>query len=282
MAVIVTLTTDFGTRDGYVAAMKGAMLSARPGVTLVDVTHEITAQDVMEAAFVLRQVVPSFPAGSVHLAVVDPGVGTARRAIAARFEIDGRAHTFVGPDNGILPLLAGEAVREIAELDKPHAWHADPPSSTFHGRDIFGPVAARLASGATLAEVGTPAESAAAMHWPLPRIDDQGVDGMVIHVDGFGNCITNITRADLEAHRQGRAFKCYAGSTVLQSHHHTYAEVGQGDPLSLFGSSGLLEIAVNCGDAAELLSLRRGASVSVIYGIPGRDGRAATVAAHAG
>lgn len=277
--MIVTLTTDFGTRDGYVAAMKGAMLSARPDLTMVDVTHQVSAQDVMGAAFVLRQAIPSFPAGSVHLVVVDPGVGTERRAIAARFRLDDQPHVFVGPDNGILPLLAGESVSEIVELDNQEAWHADRPSLTFHGRDVFGPVAARLASGATLTEVGTPIESAAAMHWPLPRIDDQGLNGMVIHVDGFGNCITNITREDLEVHRQGRSFKCYAGSTVLQSHHCTYAEVGVGDPLSLFGSSGLLEIAVNCGHAAQLLSIQRGSSVNVVYGSSSRDTRVTAVAA---
>lgn len=280
--MIVTLTTDFGIRDGYVAAMKGAMLSARPGITMVDVSHQVTAQDVMEAAFVLRQVIPSFPADSVHLVVVDPGVGTTRRAIAACFSLDGQTHYFVGPDNGILPLLAGESVTEIVELDRSEVWHTSAPSDTFHGRDVFGPVAARLASGDRLTEVGTPVESASAMHWPLPRIDEQGVDGMVIHVDGFGNCITNITREDLETHCNGRSFKCYAGATVIQSHHRTYAEVGVGDPISLFGSSGLLEIAVNCGHAARLLSIERGSSVSIIFGTPGREARVTAIAAEAG
>ena len=278
--MIVTLTTDFGLRDGYVAAMKGAMLSAEPALTLVDVTHQIAAQDVMDAAFVLRQAVPSFPAETVHLVVVDPGVGTERRALAARFRVGERSHRFVGPDNGVLPLLAGEAVEAVVELDRPGAWASAEPSATFHGRDLFGPVAARLAGGAPLERLGTAVDAPAAMHWPLPRTDDQGVDGMVLHVDRFGNCVTNITRDDLDGLRGGRPFKCYAGSTVIQTHARTYAEAGAGDPLTLFGSSGLLEIAVNCGHAARLLSIERGASVNVVYGAVPRE--APTLAARAG
>ena len=269
--MIVTLTTDFGLRDGYVAAMKGAMLAAQPALTLVDVTHEIAAQDVMDAAFVLRQAAPAFPPETVHLVVVDPGVGTERRALAARFQIGGDAHGFVGPDNGVLPLLAGEAVDEVVALDRPQAWGDGVPSDTFHGRDLFGPVAARLAAGTPLDRLGTPIEAPAAMHWPLPRTDDQGVDGMVLHVDRFGNCLTNITRDDLDGQRGGRPFKCYAGSTVIQTHGRTYAEAATGDPLTLFGSSGLLEIAVNCGHAADLLSIQRGASVNVVYGSVPRE-----------
>ena len=280
--MIVTLTTDFGQRDGYVAAMKGAMLSVAPDLRMVDVSHHIPAQDVMAAAFVLRQVIPSYPAESVHLAVVDPGVGTERRAIAARFAMGGQTHRFVGPDNGILPLLAGEYIGEIVELDRAEVWFEPSPSRTFHGRDVFGPVAARLAAGARLADVGTPVEAVSAMHWPLPRIDDQAIDGMVLHVDTFGNCITNVTAEDLDAHRDGRSFKCYAGSTVIQSHQATYAEVSVGDPITLIGSTGLLEIAVNCGHAADLLSIQRGASVNVVFVPASREPRADAVVSGVG
>lgn len=265
-AVTVTLTTDFGPRDGYVAAMKGAMLCAAPAVRLVDVTHEIPAQDVMTAAFTLRQVVPHFPAGTVHLVVVDPTVGTARRAIAARFEIEGAPHVFVGPDNGLLPLLAGsEAAVEAVAL--PTAAGA---SATFHGRDVFGPAAARLAAGAELGDLGAPIDTLTPLHWPLPRVDEQGVFGMVLHVDHFGNCVTNITRDDVEGQRDGRDFKCFAGSTVFRNHVRTYAEVGAGDPLTLFGSAGLLEIAVNRGHASELLSVERGDTVHLVFDAPAR------------
>ena len=267
--MIVTLTTDFGTRDGYVAAMKGAMLSAVPGLTLVDVTHEVPAQDVMEAAFVLRQAVGFFPADTVHLAVVDPGVGTARKAIAARFEVDGRSYGFVGADNGLLSLLAGgDAVEAAVELDAPEAWRSPEPSATFHGRDVFGPVAARLSAGAVLDDVGTPIDVVTPMHWPLPRTDDQGIDGMVLHVDHFGNCITNITAADLARAGNDRGVKCYAGSAVIQNHAGTYGATASGEPVTLVGSSGYVEIAVNRGHAASLLSIQRGAPVKLVFDSP--------------
>ena len=264
--MIITLTTDFGLRDGYVAAMKGAMLGVEPALTLVDVTHEVPPQDVMAAGFVLRQAAPHFPDGTVHLVVVDPGVGTDRRAIAARFSLAGREHRFVGPDNGVLPLVLDEAeVAEAVVLDRPDAWATDVPSTTFHGRDIFGPVAAALAAGRGLSEVGTPLTELTPLHWPLPRTDEQGVDGMVIHIDRYGNCVTNITREALDAHADGRGFKCYVGSTVFQRHAETYGQTTQGEPLTVFGSSGQLEIAVNGGDAATLLSVQRGASVNLVF-----------------
>ena len=265
-AVIVTLTTDFGLRDGYVAAMKGAMLAVAPDVRLVDVTHEIPAQDVMAAGFVLRQAAPHFPEGTVHLAVVDPGVGTSRRGIAARVRLGDRTHLFVGPDNGLLPLLLGDDEAElVVDLDRPDAWATRTPSDTFHGRDIFGPVAAALAAGAGLRDLGTEADALTPMHWPLPRRDEQGIDGMVIHIDRFGNCVTNICQEDVEEFAGGRGFKCYVGSAVIQRHASTYGHNSPGDPLTLFGSSGFFEVAVNGGNAAALLSVERGASVNLLF-----------------
>lgn len=269
--MIVTLTTDFGHRDSYVAAMKGTMLGIEPGLTLVDVTHEVPPQDVMAAGFVLRQSAPYFPEGTVHLVVVDPGVGTDRQAIAARFALGDREHVFVGPDNGVLPLLLDEAeADEMVVLDKPEAWASDAPCATFHGRDIFGPVAAALAVGRPLTDVGTPITELTPLHWPLPRTDEQGIDGMVVHIDRFGNCVTNITCEALDMHAVGRGFKCYVGSTVFQRHVETYGQTPQGEPLTLFGSSGHLEIAVNGGDAATLLSVQRGASVNLVFEGTGR------------
>ena len=278
--MIVTLTTDFGLRDGYVAAMKGAMLDVAADLTLVDVTHEVPPQDVMAAGFVLQQAAAWFPAGTVHLVVVDPGVGTERRAIAARFHRGERSYYFVGPDNGVLPLLLDEAeVEEVVVLDQPGAWGSDAPSMTFHGRDIFGPVAAALAAGRSLTEVGTPTTTITPLHWPLPRTDAQGIDGMVIHVDRYGNCVTNIPRDALDTHAAGRAFKCYAGATVFQRHADTYGQTPRGEPLTLFGSTGLLEIAVNGGDASTLLSLGRGDSVNLVFEGPGRAEASSVLAA---
>ena len=260
--MIVTLTTDFGLRDGYVAAMKGAMLSVAPGVRVVDVTHEVPAQDVMAAAFVLRQTAPFFPPDTVHLAVVDPGVGTPRRAVAARATVGGTPCRFVGPDNGLLPLLADGPPDEAVVLDRPAAWRTPAPSATFHGRDVFGPVAAALAAGAALADVGGPAGELAPLHWPLPRVDAEGVEGMVLHIDRFGNCVTNIPR-EAVAGRGG--FKTYVGTAVLRRHAPSYGHVPAGEPLTLVGSSGHVEIAVNRGDAAALLSVSRGASVNLVF-----------------
>ncbi|GIV58991.1 MAG: hypothetical protein KatS3mg043_0080 [Rhodothermaceae bacterium] len=260
-ARLLTLTTDFGTRDAYVPAMKGTVLSINPSVTMVDITHEIAPQDVMEAAFVLRGAVPYFPDGTVHLVVVDPGVGTRRRAVALRK----RGHWFVGADNGLFPLLLDGPPDEAVELNRPAFWRTPSPSDTFHGRDIFAPVAAHLTAGRTLADVGTPIETLQPLHWALPLIDEEGIQGWVVHVDRFGNCITNIPRQAFEKARNGRAIKCFVGNTILQRLHRTYGEVASGEPLVLFGSSDFLEIAVNAGNAAELLGIRKGAPVNVVF-----------------
>ncbi len=270
--MLVTLTTDFGLADGYVAAMKGALLRVAPGACLVDVSHAVAAQDVMGAAFVLAQAVPHMPDGTVHLAVVDPDVGTERRGIAAHAALPtGETFRFVGADNGLLALLVAETGAEVLEavvLDRPEAWGTAAPSRTFHGRDVFAPVAARLARGAALTDVGTPTDETTRLHWPLPMSDEQGIGGMVLHVDRYGNCITNIPRAEVERLGAGRAVTCYVGTAILRGLRGTYAEASAGEALALYGSTGLLEIAVNGGDAAALLSVRRGAAVNLLFGSP--------------
>jgi hypothetical protein len=268
---MITLTTDFGTQDAYVAAMKGVMLDVHPAATFVDITHEIHPQDVMEAAFVLRTAVPFMPDGTVHLVVVDPGVGTERRAVAVRRD----DQWFVGPDNGVFPLvLDDESPEAMVELDTPDVWRAPTPSTTFHGRDIFAPVAAHLAAGRSLAEVGSPIDTLQPLRWALPIADEHAVEGQIIHVDRFGNCITNIRRdtladtpaADaLEGVPDGPAVKCYAGSTILEGLHATYGAVAEEEPLLLFGSTGFLEVAVNAGNAAERLDIRKGDSVKLTF-----------------
>ena len=282
----VTLTTDFGLADGYVAAMKGAMLRVAPDVRLVDVSHGVGPQDVMGAAFTLAQALPHFPDGTVHLAVVDPGVGTERRAVAARVvRASGEAYSFVGPDNGLLSLLladpdAGGVLTGAVVLDRPEAWGCATPSATFQGRDVFGPVAARLALGAALADVGSPAGALQPLHWPLPITDDRGIDGMVLHVDHYGNCLTNVSRESVERLADGRAVTCYVGSAIVRGISATYAAVSEGEPVALYGSGGHLEVAVNGGDAAGLLSVRCGSKVSLIFD-GGGDGLAEGRAARA-
>lgn len=262
MSSTLTLTTDFGTSDAYVAAMKGTILSIAPDVQLVDVTHGIAPQDVMEAAFVLSESVPYFPPGTVHLVVVDPGVGTDRRAIALRHD----GHWFVGPDNGLFALLLETTTpEELVVLDRPAFWRTPTPSTTFHGRDIFAPAAAHLAAGRALAEIGSPAETMHPLQWALPIPDEQGIRGWIVHVDHFGNAITNIPRDLFEQQRNGRPLKCFAGNAILKALHATYGDVEQGEPLILFGSSGYLEIAVNSGNAAELFDIRKGTPVNVVF-----------------
>ncbi len=257
---LLTLTTDFGLDDAYVAAMKGVALSVNPNLRLVDVTHGIAAQDVMEAAFVLREAIPYFPPETVHLVVVDPGVGTERRALALRIG----DQYFVGPDNGLFSLLPG-APDEAVVLDNPDVWRSPTPSATFHGRDIFAPAAAHLASGRALTNLGSPAADIQRLHWVQPLADEQGLRGWVVHIDRFGNAITNVPADLLDAHRAGRSVKCYVGSTALDAVHTTYADVEPGEPVALVGSSGMLEVGVNGGDAARLLSIQKGIVVHVVF-----------------
>lgn len=262
---LLTLTTDFGLDDAYLAAMRGVILSVAPDCRLVDISHGIAAQDVMGAAFVLRGSVPYFPHGTVHLAVVDPGVGTDRRAIATRIG----GHTFVGPDNGMFSLLLdGDdlfAPEETVVLDRPDFWRTPNPSPTFHGRDVFAPVAAHLTAGRALSEVGSPTNTIQQLHWVQPLADDQGIRGWVVHIDRFGNAITNIPGDLLATSASGRDLKCYIGSEILSGVHRTYGDVDAGEPVVLVGSAGLLEISVNGGDAAALLSIQKGSAVSVIF-----------------
>lgn len=216
----------------------------------------------MEAAFVLRGAVDHFPPGAVHLVVVDPGVGTARRPVALKH----RDRLFVGPDNGLFTLvLDDEPPAHVVELDRPQFWRDGRPSATFHGRDIFAPVAAHLAAGHSLDDVGTPIQRLAPMHWALPTIDEHGVQGWVVHVDHFGNCVTNISRSVYEELYDGRGFKCFAGSAILGSVHETYGSAAAGEPLLLFNSDDLLEISVNGGNASDLLSIRKGAPVNIVF-----------------
>lgn len=241
---LVTLLTDFGTADGYVGEMKGVLLSRAPAAALVDVTHEIAPQDVESARLVVARVWRRFPEGTVHLVVVDPGVGSRRRAIAV--ESDGRY--LVGPDNGVLSpalLLAGAAAVELAV----------PPSAapTFHGRDVFAPAAAELARGTALDALGMPIQDPVVRRTPeARRLDDGSIAGEVITIDRFGNAVTNILGL------RGGAIEV-AGRTLGVAR--TYADVERGSPVAVVGSSGLIELAVRDGSAASSLGLSRGSAV---------------------
>jgi hypothetical protein len=244
MRPIVTLLTDFGTADGYVAEMKGVLLTHAPETTLVDVSHEIPPHDVESARLALARYWRRFPRGAVHAVVVDPGVGGARAALAV--ESDGRF--LVGPDNGVLsPALLAAGARIVALPIPPRA------ASTFHGRDVFAPAAARLATGASLYDLGEPIEDPVVRRTPeARRLPDGGIEGRVIAIDRFGNAITNLLTLG------GGAIEVDGRALPLRR---VYEDVASGAPLALVGSNGLVEIAVRDGSAAAHLGLARGARV---------------------
>jgi S-adenosylmethionine hydrolase len=244
---LITLTTDFGTTDGYVGEMKGVMLSEAPGATLVDITHDIEPQDIDSARLLLDRCWRRYPAGTVHLVVVDPGVGSARAAIA----VECQRQYFVGPDNGVLSAALTGPEAKVVTLETP----AD-ASATFHGRDVFAPAAARLARGTPFSDLGPPHRSPVVHHDPEPvPMQNGAVAGEVVHADRFGNAITN-----LRAALAGREAIVEVASRALPLVR-TYADVAPGEPLALVGSSGRLEIAIRNGHATRVLGLARGARV---------------------
>lgn len=256
--MIVTLLTDFGTRDHFVAAMKGVILGLQRDITLVDITHEIPPHDIEEAAFTLAATWASFPPGTLHLAVVDPGVGSARRPMAA--SADG--HLLVGPDNGLFwPILRaapGSEVREIANpaLSRPDA------SATFHGRDLFAPAAAALAGGLTLEAVGpVVADPVRLPRWEVVAGPRGTREGRVVHVDRFGNLITSFTRADLPAD-PGRPMRLEVDGQAIEEVRPFYAAGPVAVPFAIWGSAGYLEVSVREGSAAAWLGVGRGAPVT--------------------
>jgi len=251
---IITLTTDFGLKDGNTAVMKGVILGIAPGVRLVDLSHAIPPQDVRAAAFVLGRTAPYFPEGTIHLVVVDPGVGTERRPMAARVGL----HFYVGPDNGLVTRLLerAEYLRQTTAfflLDRPELWLPE-VSDVFHGRDVFAPVAAHLANGVSLEEVGSPLADPVRLLLPRPEVVPGGLRGIVEHVDHFGNVRTNITRHDCGEH--DLATVRIAGHQV-DGLVRTFGDRTSGELVALFGSAGDLILAVVNGNAA----LRLGAKV---------------------
>lgn len=252
---IITLLTDFGTRDPFVGVMKGVILSICPTAQLVDLSHEVPPQSVLAGAFLLKSSIEYFPKGTVHLTVVDPGVGSARKAIALK----SKGHYFVGPDNGLFPAaLKGWGIEQVVELTE-KKFQLSNPSSTFHGRDIFAPAAAHLAKSAPMARLGIKQNNWIWREIPKPFKTSQGWTGQVLWVDHFGNLITN-----LEGKHLSKSFRLKIGKTVILNLATHYAQAKKGTVMALVGSSGNLEISVNGGDAAQKLGARIGTSV-VLY-----------------
>ncbi len=252
---VVTFTTDFGTRDGYAGAMKGVVLRAAPDATLVDVTHDIPARDVVSGAFTLAQAAPFFPPGSIHVAVVDPGVGGPR----ADLVVEASGAYFVGPDNGLLS-LAARGPRRVFRIDS-SAFRRDPASPTFHGRDVFAAAAGRLAAGRAVDEAGPEMPDIIDLTLPRSGLLEDGGEGEVVHVDTFGNLITSfvdddeVLAGDWDILVPSGRFQARAGRT--------FSDVPSGAFVVYAGSGGQVEIAVRDGSAAAAMGALRDTRLSI-------------------
>ena len=260
---IITLLTDFGAQDYFVGAMKGVILSINPNATIVDITHEIPPQDIHAAAFNLLACYKNFPAGTIHVAVVDPGVGSDRFAIL----VECAGQFFVGPDNGLLSWIT-ERERDF------RAWRLTnekffrkPVSTTFHGRDVFAPVAAALSTGGAPKEFGPALDDIVALERLAPRQTQNGFEGSVIHVDRFGNCITNFTRAHIDKSGMAAGAKLNMNGREVTSLRKFFSDRDseQTETFMLIGSAGFVEIAAQNASAAAILSAKCGDAVLLSY-----------------
>ena len=245
MPALITLLTDFGLADSYTAEVKGVLLSRAPGVTVVDVSHDVPPGNVRVGQYLLSRTWNRFPAGTVHLVVVDPGVGTKRRALAAQ----AGGHYFVAPDNGLLTVLP----EDVRYVSLPVLRDASP---TFHARDVFAPAAARLARGDRFEDLGSPVADPVPLRPPVPRVDGKVVVGEVIFADRFGNLISNIP---VELVKRGARIR--VGETEVGALRRTFADVAPGTPVAYVGSGGTVEVAVRDGSAVRLLAVSIGAEV---------------------
>jgi S-adenosyl-L-methionine hydrolase (adenosine-forming) len=264
---LISLLTDFGTRDEYVGVMKAVIWGIAPQSQIVDIGHQVEPQDIYQAAFLLGAAYPYFGVGSVHVAVVDPGVGGDRRIVGMRFE----NQFFIAPDNGLLALVLNRRrPEELVEVSRSE-FFLPRVGSTFHGRDIFAPVAAHLASGTALEALGPQLaldQLHRLSHPPAPEIGQGQIRGAIVQVDRFGNLTTNIGRRQLTEAQAPLDEGCVAvrvGGKTLKGLSACYADVPAGRPLVLMGSRELLEIAVNQGNARRQLEVSRGDTVEVVW-----------------
>lgn len=260
---VITLTTDFGAGDYEAGVLKGVIWNIAPGVNIADLSHDISPQDVMEAALLLWRTAPYFPDGTVHVTVVDPGVGTSRRGLAAQI---GKQY-FVGPDNGLFTLVAARAEDHhetsiFIHLDRPQYWLTE-ISSVFHGRDVFAPVAAHLAAGTPLNSLGTTIYDPVRLEIPLPDKTQTGWRGQVIHIDHFGNLSTNLNAGNIK--RMKEVILTIKGEQIVGLVS-TFGERPIGTLIAMMDSSGLLAISVVNGSAAQRLDIHLGDSVEVHSG----------------
>jgi S-adenosylmethionine hydrolase len=250
---VITLLTDFGTADYFVAAVKGVILTSNPLTPIVDITHEIPPQDIEAGAFTLLTCYRDFPKGTIHVAVVDPGVGSARRAIVIR----AGGHYFIGPDNGLFSyVFDNEPEHKIFQITK-SKYLREAASSTFHGRDVFAPVAAALADGVKASKFGPRIEDAVRLAPLAPVKEDGNITGRIINVDRFGNCVTNFKPSDIPESAQ---VKLRVNGRDVEAFRQFYADEdgSKNQIFAIWGSAGFLELSVNGGSAAELLGVKLG------------------------
>ncbi len=259
---IITLTTDFGFNDHFVGTIKGVILDIAPEAEIVDICHSVQAFDVLDGALTLAQAYSYFPAGTVHLVVVDPGVGTARRPIVVTTE----RHHFVAPDNGVLSLIyAREERLHVRHVTAEH-YYLQPVSNTFHARDIFAPVTAYLAKGVDPLKFGEEISDFVRFNAPKPKPDGNTLRGVVLKVDRFGNLITNITPQDAPMlfEAEPAPFKILVGKHEITEVKMNYAQGAPGEVFGVLGSMGYLEIAANRGSAAQTVGAGKGSDVSIV------------------
>jgi S-adenosylmethionine hydrolase len=251
----ITLLTDFGTADYYVAAMKGVILSVNPTASIVEITHDIPPQDIEAAAFVLLSCYRDFPPGTINVAVVDPGVGSSRRPIL----VNAGERFFVGPDNGLFSyILEKEETSKVVHVTA-EQYFRQPLSNTFHGRDVFAPVAAELSRGTSADSFGPKIDDAVRLPSLKPELTKNGkVKGRIIHIDHFGNCVTNIDRTVF-----ADGFQLLVNGNKIKSIQASYSEAKKKGLFAIWGSAGFLEISLRNGSAAKALKARRGDEVTL-------------------
>jgi S-adenosylmethionine hydrolase len=260
---IITLTTDYGTSDHFVGVIKGVILSINPDVEIVDISHQILAHDILDGTLTIGQAYKYFPPKTIHVVVVDPGVGSSRRPSL----VAGDQHYFVAPDNGVLSSV-------YDQVESLYAWHIisehyfrHPVSKTFHGRDIFAPVAAWLSKSWQTSAFGDPITDLTRFAIPKPTTSGNTVKGVILRVDIFGNLITNVTPQDVPALTDADSkFTIRAGSGAITKVVDTFSNGAAGEPVGIIGSSGYLELSMNKGNAARTLGVGRGAEVTVEVG----------------
>lgn len=260
---IITLTTDYGTNDHLVGVLKGVILNINPEVNIVDITHSILAHDILDGALTLSQAYKYFPSKTIHLVVVDPGVGTARRPIL----VAGDTHYFVAPDNGVLSAIYDQSESLYVWNITSEHYFRQPVSNTFHGRDIFAPVAAWLSKSWQTASFGEEITDFVRFAIPKPKVSGNTTKGIVLRVDNFGNLITNLTAEDVPALiASGAKFTIRVGNAAVTKIVPTFAQGAAGETFAIIGSSGYVEVCVNKGNAARAVGAGRGAEVSVEIG----------------